>query len=474
MTKAEPTRRTLRGRTRAPQPALPLAPERRRFRTRLLAWYRRHGRDLPWRSTDDPYHILVSEMMLQQTQVDRVLPEVLRVAREVPLAGHASRGPGGRRDERVAPTWLQHPPARLQSIAREAVSKFGGQLPSDEETLLSFKGIGRYTAGAIRSFAFGARAAILDTNVARVLFRVFIADGDPKSHAMKARLWRHLRDARAAASRVRLQPGTHGSRRDRVHGPEAQVPCMPVGSHVPVGRTDVSRAPVVVAAAVIEQDGRFLLTRRLEGTHLAGRWEFPGGKCEPGETHAEALARELEEELAVPVAVGQRILVTTHAYDERTVELHFYETRLLGTPTPQLGQPMRWASREELASTRLPGGRRGSSSRCSRANDCGQLICSVAAALFSAPSAVHKRARPPPTGMAGGQRLRERSDSRHSPAIPAPQLAIVVMPPDAPPAGSAIAAARQGGANGKPVTTAGVPAGRIVTPVPSAAKSRWT
>jgi 8-oxo-dGTP diphosphatase len=123
---------------------------------------------------------------------------------------------------------------------------------------------------------------------------------------------------------------------------------MPPGSHVPVGTTDVTRAPLVVAAAVIEKDGRFLLTRRLEGTHLAGRWEFPGGKCEPGETHPQALARELEEELAVPIAVGPPILVTTHAYDERTVELHFYETRLLGTPTPQLGQAMRWASREEL------------------------------------------------------------------------------------------------------------------------------
>jgi 8-oxo-dGTP diphosphatase len=129
---------------------------------------------------------------------------------------------------------------------------------------------------------------------------------------------------------------------------------MPPGSHVPVGTTDVTRAPVVVAAAVIEKDGRFLLTRRLEGTHLAGRWEFPGGKCEPGETHAQALARELEEELAVPIAVGPPILVTTHAYDERVVELHFYETRLLGTPTPQLGQAMRWASREELGELDFP------------------------------------------------------------------------------------------------------------------------
>ena len=81
-------------------------------------------------------------------------------------------------------------PERLQTIAREAVARYGGQLPADEETLLSFKGIGAYTAGAIRSFAFRERAAILDTNVARVLFRVFVGQGDPKSHAMKRHLWR--------------------------------------------------------------------------------------------------------------------------------------------------------------------------------------------------------------------------------------------------------------------------------------------
>ena len=80
-------------------------------------------------------------------------------------------------------------PQRLQSIAREAVDRYGGELPSDEATLRSFKGIGDYTAGAIRSFAFGERAAILDTNVARVLLRVFLGGGDAKAHAMKRRLW---------------------------------------------------------------------------------------------------------------------------------------------------------------------------------------------------------------------------------------------------------------------------------------------
>jgi 8-oxo-dGTP diphosphatase len=111
---------------------------------------------------------------------------------------------------------------------------------------------------------------------------------------------------------------------------------------------------IVVTAAVIEQDGRFLLTRRLAGTHLAGRWEFPGGKCEPGETHAAALARELDEELSVVVEIGPLLLSIAHAYPERRVELHFYEARLLGEPTPQLGQEMRWVPRSELRSLDLP------------------------------------------------------------------------------------------------------------------------
>jgi A/G-specific adenine glycosylase len=172
-----------------PKPPIPLAPERRRFRQRLLTWYRRHGRDLPWRRTDDPYHILVSEIMLQQTQVDRVLPKYAEWLDRYPSFEALAAAP----ESDVTRTWYplgyNIRPKRLQSIAREAVERYDGQLPSDEETLLSFKGIGAYTAGAIRSFAFRERAAILDTNVARVLFRVFIGKGDLKSHAMKRHLW---------------------------------------------------------------------------------------------------------------------------------------------------------------------------------------------------------------------------------------------------------------------------------------------
>ena len=176
-------RRTARPRT------VPAPPERRRFRARLLAWYRRHGRDLPWRRTSDPYHILVSEIMLQQTQVDRVLPKYEEWLARYPSLHALASAP----EQEVTAAWYplgyNIRPRRLQTIARESVARYGGTLPSDHETLLSFKGIGEYTAGAIRSFAFRERAAILDTNVARVLFRVFVAAGDSKSHAMKKHLW---------------------------------------------------------------------------------------------------------------------------------------------------------------------------------------------------------------------------------------------------------------------------------------------
>ena len=162
---------------------------RQRFRRRLLGWYRRNGRDLPWRRTRDPYHILVSEVMLQQTQVDRVIPKYHEWLGKYPTLEALAAAEEGDIAQTWRPLGYNIRPRRLQSIARESMARYGGELPSDYDTLLSFKGIGEYTAGAVLSFAFGQREAILDTNVARVLFRIFVGAGDPKSHAMKRRLW---------------------------------------------------------------------------------------------------------------------------------------------------------------------------------------------------------------------------------------------------------------------------------------------
>jgi 8-oxo-dGTP diphosphatase len=111
---------------------------------------------------------------------------------------------------------------------------------------------------------------------------------------------------------------------------------------------------IVVAAAVVERGGRFLLTRRLQGTHLAGRWEFPGGKCEPGESLHECLRREIDEELGAECVIGDRIFEVTHDYPERRVELHFFQCALAGEPLPRLGQEMAWVERQRLRDYDLP------------------------------------------------------------------------------------------------------------------------
>jgi mutator protein MutT len=111
---------------------------------------------------------------------------------------------------------------------------------------------------------------------------------------------------------------------------------------------------IAVVAAVIEHDKRFLLTRRQDGVHLAGHWEFPGGKVGAGESHAEALRREIVEELDTDVVVQELVLETTHAYPQRTVTLFFYRCELLGLPTPMLGQQMEWVPRAELSSLLFP------------------------------------------------------------------------------------------------------------------------
>jgi 8-oxo-dGTP diphosphatase len=111
---------------------------------------------------------------------------------------------------------------------------------------------------------------------------------------------------------------------------------------------------VIVTAAVIERDGRLLVTRRPKGVHLEGLWEFPGGKCEADEPLVDCLRRELLEELGADAIVGKEIFTTSHDYPERTVRLHFFACMLTGEPRPMIGQEMRWVRRDELRALKFP------------------------------------------------------------------------------------------------------------------------
>lgn len=155
------------------QPRLPAPAKRRAFVRRLFAWYRIHKRALPWRRTVDPYRVLVSEVMLQQTQVDRVIPKYREFLRRYPSIEALAKASVDTVRETWYPLGYNIRPVRLHAIARAVVEQFDGQIPDEREALLKLKGIGPYTAGAVLSFAYGRRAPILDTNVRRVLQRVF-------------------------------------------------------------------------------------------------------------------------------------------------------------------------------------------------------------------------------------------------------------------------------------------------------------
>jgi A/G-specific adenine glycosylase len=159
------------------------------FRRRLAAWFRREGRDLPWRRTRDPYRILVSELMLQQTQVSRVLEYYARFLDRFPTLGHLAEAPS----RRVMESWQglgYYARARnLHALSRHVHATRDGLLPAEPAELRALPGVGAYTAGAVASFAFERRAALVDTNVARVLARVFAPRLNPKRPRDLTRLW---------------------------------------------------------------------------------------------------------------------------------------------------------------------------------------------------------------------------------------------------------------------------------------------
>lgn len=175
------------------KPATPqTAPDRRAaFVQRLLRWYARNGRKLPWRRTRNPYRILVSEIMLQQTQVNRVIPKYHEWTRKYPSLRDLANASVREVREMWHPLGYNIRPVRLHQIARTAVRKNGGRLPASRDGLLRLKGIGPYTAGAVMTFAFNVPTPILDTNVRRVLRRVFYGSrpaGEPRLWSLSATL----------------------------------------------------------------------------------------------------------------------------------------------------------------------------------------------------------------------------------------------------------------------------------------------
>ena len=331
------------------------------FARRLLAWYGVHARTLPWRGHVDPYAVWVSEIMLQQTRVETVIPYFERWMNRFPTIQALAQAD----EQDVLHTWEglgYYSRARnLHRAAREVMSRFGGQLPATLGKLESLAGIGRYTAGAIGSMAFGLDAPALDGNLRRVLARVFNLAMSIRSPEGQKVLDELLT--------VHLPPGQAGDFNQAMMdlGATICLPRSPDCEHCPIADICQSRQlgvqeqrPVTaerravphytVTAAVIQRGSQVLIAQRPADGLLGGMWEFPGGKQEPGESLAECLEREIMEELGATVAVGSELGVFRHAYTHFKVTLHAFECTLTdGEPRPVQVNDLRWVDPARLS-----------------------------------------------------------------------------------------------------------------------------
>ncbi len=333
------------------------------LRRDLLAWFQAHARDLPWRRQPTPYTTWVSETMLQQTQVATVLTYYPAFLARFPDVWALAAAPIGD----VLKAWegmgYYRRAHNLHRAAQVIVRDHRGRIPSGEAELLALPGVGRYTAGAIRSIAFGQPAPILDGNVKRVLSRLDDLSDSIDLPAVEKRLWQ-----RAAELVDPDQPGAFNEALMDL-GATVCVPQNPTCLLCPWRDVCLARArgaqderPVrsrrrptphfdVVAGIVwhASDPDRFLIAQRPLDGMLGGLWEFPGGKQQPGETLPEALARELREELAIEVAVGEHLVSLDHAYTHFRITLHAYHARHTGGEPVCLGVAgWRWVTLADL------------------------------------------------------------------------------------------------------------------------------
>lgn len=316
--------------------------------TRLLRWYRRNARDLPWRRTKDPYAIWVAEIMLQQTTVETVIPYYEKFLKRFPTVRSLARAD----EEEVLRCWSglgYYSRARnLHRASRIVVEKYEGLLPSKVEDLLSLPGIGRYTAGAIASIAFGQRAPILDGNVTRVLSRLFALAQETKSSKGQKTLWKKAEE---------ILPQKNCGEFNQALMELGATVCLPENPLCPqcpiagicLGRKNPGIFPrpaertkyknVSLTAAVVVQGDKFLLVQRPQKGLLKGMWEFPMTEGSEGE-----LLRQW------PIRSDGALETVRHSVLNRRLKITPLVCRLQGVLPRE--RTYRWVSKKEW--DRLP------------------------------------------------------------------------------------------------------------------------
>lgn len=333
------------------------ARRRRAVLARLIRWFERQARPLPWRRSRSPYRVTVSEFMLQQTRVETVERYYGPFLRRFP----SWRALAAADLSEVLKAWeglgYYARARRLHALAREVVARHGGQLPSDRVVLDRLPGMGPYVAAAVGSLAFGLPTAAVDGNVRRVVSRLAGSDLSPGDCRRRLEPLVSRRDpGRFNEAWMELGATVCQSRRPRCGVCPLRSVCRSFlwgdPTAVPRPRCRGPRPHWVVGAAVtLDVRGRILITRRPDESMLGGLWEFPGGKVEPGETLPECIRRELIEELGIEVEVGPEVTRVRHQYSHFGITLHAHVCRpVRGRARPRRCAAVAWIRLEEAAS----------------------------------------------------------------------------------------------------------------------------
>lgn len=336
------------------------------FVSPLLYWYKEAAADLPWRRSNNPYHIWLSEIMLQQTQVTTVIPYFERFLAAFPTIEALAAASQDELLKQWEGLGYYSRARNLHAAAKQVVADHNGQLPTTAAALQQLKGIGPYTAGAIASIAYGEAAPVLDGNVIRVFARLFNIDDDVRLSGTTQSLWQRAAELMHAVPSGRAGDYNQalmelGRTICRPRNPQcAQCPisdhCRALAAGVQHERPVKSKkAPTphydVTCGLIWNDADQLLIAKRPDDALLGGLWEFPGGKVEDGETMPECLARELQEELAITVDVHDLYMQVKHAYTHFKITLFAFNCRLQpASPPPECLEcaDYRWVTVAEL------------------------------------------------------------------------------------------------------------------------------
>ncbi|WP_419788167.1 A/G-specific adenine glycosylase [Pseudodesulfovibrio sp.] len=344
----------------------------KRFTQDLLDWYDRNRRDLPWRDKPEPYAVWISEVMAQQTQMDRVVTYHDRWMQHLPTLEDLAAAT----EDKVLKLWEglgYYSRARnLQKAAAKILQEHGGKFPDDPEAIRALPGVGPYTAGAIASIAFNRREPAVDANVLRVFARLLDLAEPIRTTAVRS-----IVEAKVRELIPEDRPGDFNQALMELgalvcsKGPDCGN--CPVREHcealahstvsqrpVPASSTEI--IPINMATGVLVHENRVLIQKRKLGDVWPGLWEFPGGIIERGESPEQTLAREYVEEVELAVAPLEPITVVRYSYTRYRVTMHCYlcENKDGNVPAPVFHEAIegRFVSWKELDGFAFPSGHR--------------------------------------------------------------------------------------------------------------------